>query len=348
MPACEHLAAQQRAAAYGLVDIVVREATLEDGLIPAGELAPVRRWLDALAADSSRRHSLVRRTLAGALDTVPARVGTVEAALAEQRAAAEELRAEARRSYRRALEDVDSVIRSGSLLRGEVLARWHDVIGTGDIMRALESHVGRVRDRVRSVLTGRPSSTRELEAVVETSVDAVVLAAADRAAERAARNWRDLVAGRPLLADTRLDDASPELEAATREEVRAWQGYVFELVRAEGMSKRTTARLASLGVNGAGLTVMIAVFAHTGGLTGTELVVAGGTSALSQKVLEAIFGDQAVRSLAARARDDLLERVERLLADEERRFVDVLERFVPDDESPERLHAALREFNRAR
>ena len=52
--------------------------------------------------------------------------------------------------------------------------------------------------------------------------------------------------------------------------------------------------------------------------------------------------------LAAKAREDLLERVERLLAAEERRFVAVLERVVPDDERPERLHAALREFNRAR
>src|SRR5918999_6407328 len=98
---------------------------------------------------------------------------------------------------------------------------------------------------------------------------------------------------------------SNELEARTRAEVRAWQGFVLQLVRAEGMSKRTAARLASLGVNAAGLTVMVAVFASTGGLTGTEVVVAGGTSALGQKVLEAIFGDQAVRQLAARARERL-------------------------------------------
>ena len=102
--------------------------------------------------------------------------------------------------------------------------------------------------------------------------------------------------------------------------MRAWQGEVFDLVREEGASKRTTARLASLGVNGAGLTVMIAVFASTGGLTGAEVVVAGGTSALGQKVLEAIFGDQAVRSLAARARERLMERVERLMAGEADRY----------------------------
>jgi hypothetical protein len=137
-----------------------------------------------------------------------------------------------------------------------------------------------------------------------------------------------------------VDRASEQVGELARDEVRAWQGFVFELVRSEGASKRTTARLASLGVNGAGLTVMLAVFAQTGGLTGLEAVVAGGTSAVGQKVLEAIFGDQAVRSLAARAREDLLERVRGLLREDSRRFDALLEAAAPEAESVALLHAA--------
>jgi hypothetical protein len=174
-----------------------------------------------------------------------------------------------------------------------------------------------------------------------------VIAAADRAAERAARAWREHPAGRALLVPG-VDAVSPELDERTRDDVRAWQGFVFQLVQEEGMSKRTTARLASLGVNGAGLAVMIAVFAHTGGLTGTELVVASGTSAVGQKVLEAIFGDQAVRELAARARDDLLERVRRLLTLEEERFVSAVDAVAPPDDAPERLRTAVRALQSAR
>ena len=160
-------------------------------------------------------------------------------------------------------------MRSGSLLRGEVLARWHEVIGTGDVMRALESRVGWVRDRVKSVLTGKPAADEELRVAVENRIEAVIRAAAERASERAARAWREHTPGRALLSDsTTFDRASRELEARTEDEVSAWQGFVFELVSKEGESKRTTARLASLGVNGAGLTVMLAVFVHTGGLTG--------------------------------------------------------------------------------
>ena len=122
-------------------------------------------------------------------------------------------------------------------------------------------------------------------------------------------------------------------------EVRAWQRAVFELVRTEGAGKRATARFASLGVNALGLTVMLAVFVSTGGLTGAEVVVAGGTSAAAQKVLEAIFGDQAVRELAARAREDLLGRVRAVLDGEAARYEAVLEPLV----APADAVAALRD-----
>jgi hypothetical protein len=329
--------------------VVEESALVGGGLLGAEALAPVRAWLDGLAADAEARGDLVRRTLAGALDSVAPRVGIVRAALGEQVAAAGTLREGVEHAYAAALEEVDEAVRSGSLLRGEVLARWHEVVGTGDLMRALESRVGRWRDRLRSLVTGAPAADAELRAAVGTGVDAVVAAAADRAAERAAGAWRAHPGGRALLAGrARMDAASGELHERTEAAVRAWQGHVFELVREQGQSKRTTARLASLGVNGAGLTVMIAVFAHTGGLTGAEVAVAGGTSAVGQRVLEAIFGDQAVRSLAARAREDLMARVRELLGAEQERFARLLDPAVPDADSPGRLGAALREFEAAR
>jgi len=205
------------------------------------------------------------------------------------------------------------------------------------------------RDRVRSVITGGPPAADELRAAVQFSVDAVVYAAADRAAERAAGAWRGRPAGRALLEGApRLDAASAELLERTRESVRAWQGDVFDLVSREAGGKRTTARFASLGVNGAGLVVMIAVFAQTGGLTGAEVAVAGGTSAVGQKLLEALLGDQAVRSLAARAREDLLERTRALLDGEAARYHERLDAEAPEPESVERLQAAVRALESAR
>jgi NAD(P)-dependent dehydrogenase (short-subunit alcohol dehydrogenase family) len=93
---------------------------------------------------------------------------------------------------------------------------------------------------------------------------------------------------------------------------------------------------------------MLAVFAQTGGLTGAEVVVAGGTSAVGQKVLEALLGDQAVRTLAARAREDLLRRTRELLDLEAARFHERLEAAAPPPDAHERLEAAVRTVERSR
>jgi hypothetical protein len=198
------------------------------------------------------------------------------------------------------------------------------------------------------MFTGKPGADEELRVAVEHRVEAVVRAAGERAAERVTKAWGERVPGRAMLeANPEVGRAADRLRAGAEEEVREWQGYVMELVRSEGAAKRTTARLASLGVNGAGLTVMLAVFAHTGGLTGAEVIVAGGTSALGQKVLEALFGDQAVRELAARAREDLVERADRLLRDDAARFDALLDGVAPEAESLARLHGAIDAVRRA-
>ncbi|MDF2752777.1 MAG: putative transporter [Gaiellaceae bacterium] len=343
-----HLGEMIRERGIDAVLLVVAETQLQAGRLPQADLAPVRHWLDALAADAQARADLVRRTLTGALRSLPGRAGAVERAAAEQLAAAADLRAQADLAYASARQEVEDALRSGSLLRGEVLARWHEVVGTGELMRELQSRLAAIRDRLASVLTGREVMGAELREAVEHRLEAVVQAAAERAAERAALDWGERSAGRALVDFAPgLTRASEELRADTREQVRAWQASVMDLVRTEGAARRTTARLASLGVNGAGFTVMLAVFASTGGITGLEAVVAGGTSAVGHTVLEALLGDQAVRALAARARDDLLERVDDLLRDEGERFAELLEGKAPEAGAVARLHTAINAVRRA-
>jgi hypothetical protein len=343
-----HMSEMMRTQSLDADLLVVPEVGLEDGLLPRAALAPVRGWLDGLAADAQARADLIRRTLSGALASLPARAGTVERAVAEQLAAAAELRAETDLAYATARREVEDALRSGALLRGEVLERWYEVVGTGDVMRALQSRIGAARDQLKSILTGKPGADEELRAAVEHRLEAVVRAAGERAAERVTRAWGERAPGRALIdATPELGRAADQLRVDTEEQVREWQGYVMELVRQEGASKQTTARLASLGVNAAGLTVMLAVFAQTGGLTGIEVVVAGGTSALGQKVLEALFGDQAVRELAARARRDLVERADKLLRDDAARFDALIEGAVTEADGLVRLHAAIDAVRRA-
>jgi len=50
------------------------------------------------------------------------------------------------------------------------------------------------------------------------------------------------------------------------------------------------------------------------------VAVAGGTATVSQAILEAVFGEQAVRGLASKARTNLLDRIEAMFEAEAERF----------------------------
>jgi Dynamin family len=335
----EHL--QQMLTDHGLAEaplFVVPETTLHGGLLPGPVVTPLRGWFSDLARDAAHRAAVVRRTLDGALDSLRPRTAGLAAQAHAQVETAQRLRADARQAYAGALEEVDDGMRDGSLLRGEVLARWQEFVGTGELLRTLQDRVGRLRDKLTAALSGRPQPGAELTAALESGVALLVNAAADRAAERAATSWRTSAAGTALLrqgvlgsTDARLDRSTPNLRDGVERVVRDWQGAVLDLVRREGAARRTTARVAAYGVNATGLIVMVAVFASTAFIpTGAEIGVAGGTTVLSQKVLEALFGDQAVRRLADEARADLLDRVHALLGGEEQRFVDLLEAHATD------------------
>ncbi|TFV45405.1 GTPase domain-containing protein [Blastococcus sp. TF02A-35] len=333
----------ERAGLAGARLFVVEEGPLADGLLPESQVGPLRSWLHALAADQEERAAVVRQTLVGALDSLQQRTAVVVGAVEEQAVAADALRAAAAAAYGSARDGVDEGVRSGSLLRGEVLARWQEFVGTGEWMRTLQDRVGRLRDRVAAALTGRPAPVQGLTGALENSVEGLLRAEADRAAERTVTSWRALPGGPALLAgdERELARASADFSEAAGAQVRDWQGTVLDLVREQGADKRTRARLLSWGVSGAGAVVMVAVFAQTGGLLGGEVAVAGGTTAVGQRVLEAVFGDAAVRALAERARDDLRERSDALLRYEQDRFDARVSEAAPGAATADELRSAV-------
>jgi hypothetical protein len=127
--------------------------------------------------------------------------------------------------------------------------------------------------------------------------------------------------------------------------VRDWQAGLMDLLRRESAGKQTSAKVLSYGVNGVALVLMVGVFAQTGGLTGAEVAIAGGSSAVGQKLVEALLGDQAVRRLTADARSDLERRVDALIDAEAARFDAALAPHRPSDHAGRlrRLSERLRE-----
>ncbi|MEV4321848.1 ABC transporter [Microbispora rosea] len=324
------------------------ELPSERARLPAHVVQPIATWLADLTVDAKARAEVVRRTLTGALDSLGTRVPDLADRVERQRAGIAELRDIAGRAYDVAMSAFDEGMRDGRLLRGEVLARWQDFVGTGDLMRALESRIGWLRDRLVAAFRGRPAPDRELRIALESGVESLIRATADAAAERAVEAWLALPAGRDLLEKSgvavsgRLGRASADLPGRAGTAVRAWQGHVLDLVRSEGADRRTLARAASFGVNSLGVLIMLAVFSTTGGITGIELGIAGGTGVLSQKLLEAVFGDQAVRTLTQEAREDLRRRVRALLDEERARFISLVEGLGPAPETAARLREAAK------
>jgi hypothetical protein len=329
----------------------VPETTVDsEGLLPASAVQPIRGWLAALAADQTSRAKVVHQTLDGAVAALAAKTPVLARSVDEQLEVIEQLRAEVDRSYAEAVRTISVQTTDGTLLRGEVLARWHEFVGTGEFFRALEQKVSWLRDRLMAALRGEPPGAGNLKVAVESGLESLLREEAAAAAERAEASWQANTAGRALIESSDLDlsRSSTDFDRKAGRAIRDWQGAVLDLVADEGMSKRSRARFYALGVNGVGVALMIVVFAHTGGLVGAEIGVAGGTAVLAQRVLEAVFGDQAIRRLAQTAKDDLDGRVQALLADELVRYHMILDGLGVESDQPARLREVARAVESAR
>lgn len=350
-----------------LIHTVTEQPRDENGMLAPVSLAPLTLWIRELGADAPARAAIARQTLAGAVETLAGNLQVLAAEQARQQAAHHSLATIAAEEYEDALTTIDGALSDGSLLRGEVLSRWHDFVGTGDFFRSLDSTIGRLRDRVGSALRGQPAAAQKVEDALESGIHAVVLDAAARASENTRTRWRASRAGRSLLA--RLDapqavsvaaeqnaganggakgevqSAEDIFSGAVAEQIRLWQGSVLEMIREEGADKRKRARFLSLGVNAAAVMLMVAAFSLTGGITGIEAGIAGGSGVVGTKLLESIFGEDAVRRMATRARTDLLERMADLLTEHAQPFTAVLEETDPQADA-EDIHRAAEQVQK--
>ncbi|GAB3701424.1 GTPase family protein [Mariniluteicoccus flavus] len=321
-----------------------------EGLLPDAAVSPIRSWLATLAHDANSRQAVVFQTLDGAIAALVGRTPALADAIDDQEATLAQLRADADKAYAEGARSINVQTADGTLLRGEVLQRWHDFVGTGEFFRALDEKVGWLRDKVMGALRGRPQEVDKVTVAVESGLEALLREEGEAAAERAEAAWRANPAGRELLTRSRedLSRSSRDFAPEAARVIRDWQGAVLDLVSDQGMEKRSQARFLALGVNTIGLALMIVVFAYTGGLTGAEVGVAGGTSVLAQRALEAVFGDDAVRRLAKRAKDDLDARVEALMAAELRRYHALLDGLQVEPERAEAIRRATAEVDTAR
>ncbi len=335
----------------------IEQAELVEGRLPTGSVTDLRTMLADLAADAERRAEVVATTLNGAMDSIPDRVRRVIDAGQEQDDTVNGLRTTMEEVYAESRESLNRDINSGNLLRSEVLDRWQELIGTAELMQAIQSRISMIRDRVGAFLTGRTAATTEVQGEITSTLEQLLIDHADAAAANTAAGWRGMPGGKQVLAGgagsdegstAGLERSSEAFRSTVGSEIRAWQDDILDLVRDRGAGKRTTARILAASVNTVGIALMVVLFAQTGGITGAEVAIGAGTAGLSQTLLSALFGEQAVRELAAEARSLLMQRMTALLESEADRFRTALDGVAMTEDGQADLPDALQTFERTR
>ncbi|MEJ6012775.1 dynamin family protein [Corynebacterium sp. H127] len=298
------------------------------GLLALDLVAPLRDHLAQLAADSVARRAMAAKTVQGVVGQITAKVTGLAEIKAREEEFAAQLDGAIDDTYARARDQVIDATQDGNLLRKEVMQRWQDFVGTSDAFRTMERWYSLSVDRLGSFFTGKPAPVREVETEIEAGLHAVVVDAAETAATR---SWSHLGTATPELrasASPELAHASADITEATAQLVRDWQASLVDTIQNSAGDKRMQARIMSLGLNVVTVALMLVVFASTAGLTGGEIAIAGGSAVLGQKMLETIFGEDAVRRMAKHARTDLDSRIETLFGAERSRYYEVTDDLV--------------------
>ena len=297
----EDLASLARQRGLGEVMIVtVEEQPLTDGRLPAAAIAPIGAYLESIGRDAQERAAIVRRSLSGA----------VSSSLQETAYALEAAR-ERNREFEAASEDVRQLISSyareasssssDDVLRGEVSARIAEVLGSWDMTKTVSRVFSGLSSRLMGAIRGQAAPDVQVQRDLTGGL-------AQRLADQYHRAWQESVRRARSLVDTSSFDEFLDVDAVAqraRRVAQEWTSEVTELIRAQAESSRVSGRMLAGGINVVTVSLMVAAFTMTGGLTGVEVGIAGASAALSQTVLEAYFGERTVRSLAEQARDAL-------------------------------------------
>ncbi len=330
-------------AARGLKDsplfAVAQGVVSDEGLLPSSYAAEIRGWLEALAADAAARRDVVNQTVAGAVRTVTRKAFPIADAAALQVAAVSELLAAADHVYDEAQAGLVAAGSDGTLLRGDLLARWQEFVGSGELVRSLEAKVGFVRERLVNAIKGKPQQAERVAVSIEMAVEALVVDHAERAAEKASAEWRAEEYGAALLASTDddLTRAGRGLRNRATQEVRGWLDELQEFVRHEAGDARHSTRFLALGVRG--LSVALAVVALAGDEPQGQ---AADSVRLGRSLLETILGAGAAGRVVDQARGTLARRLTALMGAERARYLAPAAQWELKPDAADQLRQAAR------
>jgi len=311
--------------AQGPMDLVViDEGDIEPRVsgLAYEKTRPLLERIARLAAEADERRTVATLALAGALKGLAPLANAIADDLEHEAIDADALRRIAASAYTEELTSLVRALEGRLILREEVLRRWNDFVGADQVARFISSGIGRLRAMLLTAFRGtKAAPVTVVEAEMTSTLEALALRHGTDAARRTTVAWSDRSQAAALVArNPGLWSASQGFGPAIREALDLWMREIVDDVRTHAGRKRAVAQVAALGVNVVSVAVMLGVFVHTAGLTGTEVGIAAGTAILNQKLLEAIFGEGAMAELIANARVRLEALLTSLFEGERERF----------------------------
>lgn len=211
------------------------------GVLPRSSVREIRSYLDELAESPDQRRRMVRQAVVGALEAGAETATAAASALVDQVDAIGELLVTADRCYDSAKTSLLQAAQNGSLLRGELLACWHDVVESDDLSLPAVEVMGRLRTRLAENAPGLRHDVDRLALALNVAIEAMVRDHSERAAGSAAQALRGSVHGEALLDWSSEDLARPSraLGRRIRTESRAWLEGLLAALREIVPGERT-------------------------------------------------------------------------------------------------------------
>ena len=335
-----------RQGAFGDLELVsVVEGAIDQAIdgLQRDAVGPILAAIERLRHGHEERKSIVRRSLDSALVGLPEPVEKIAAEVEREQQEAGSLRKALESSYSAARNDLTREIESGSFLRTEVLRQWLDFVNAGPLARFLSEGIGRIAAGIRNLVRpSAPGPAPEVREAAFTDLVASVIRHADTAASHTAIVWVEQPQGAAALSDQAgLWGASPGMAASLNAQLEEWTEEIGDQIRVMGAQRQGRAQAASIGLNVLGTSAILAVFVHTGGLTGAELGIGAATAVLNQKLLETIFGERNVAAFVNQARGRLDQILDSVFEAEQQRFIAALGPMAdPNDLASELRRAA--------
>ena len=141
------------------------------------------------------------------LDTFKTRIPAIAAHVEAQVVLRAELRRTSETAYENAFTEASDGMKDGTLLRGEVLARWEDCVIGGDLRPRRGAKPARSGNKKGKRARRGPSRPAALNAALRSAIESYIVSVADRAAEAVEGSWRADPAGAVLLADAAAERA---------------------------------------------------------------------------------------------------------------------------------------------